>query len=380
MRALGTTLALLLTMGCSGSDRSGPVTAHDEASPAPTGSGETEPGETETGPTETGPTETGPTEPGPTETPTEPGPTETGPTETGPTETGPTGWFAAPRTNATIFATGHSLIDGVFEPPAVDGGPLTALARAAGKQHHSTFQSAPGSTARARHEDLDQGRYAAPAWRSFDTLVVTERADPHSTVIFERTLEEVGWFVDRVPGAAPDQVFLYQSWWGFSDGNPPTLSTWRAWAGFVREELPLYECIAGAVGHRRGVHVRVLPAALALAALMEAVEAGRVPGVRPYDVFARDNVHPAALGNAYLAMVVFASVYRTPTAGLEVPGVPAAARASLAAIADRVVGEYYARAPAPTVASCRATLSGLCDRHGQGCNYYLDQAFPDGSL
>lgn len=292
------------------------------------------------------------------------------------------GWFSRPRASARIFGTGHSLIDHVMAPPDHDGGPLAEIARRAGKTHMSVFQGGPGSPARLRREDIEQRVYPEPRWASFDTVIVTERADPHATVIWERSAQEMGWFVEHVQRAsrARPEVFVYQTWWGFSDQNPPTLRTWREWATYVREELPLHECIAEQMAHARGIPVRVLPAGLALAEMMESIEARRVPGASVYDFIARDHVHAADLGHTFLALVVFASIYRTPVADIELPGVrPEVARA-MREIADRVVSTYYASERRHTLAACRQTLAHICRRHEQDCDYHLDRGFPDGSI
>lgn len=287
-------------------------------------------------------------------------------------------WFEAPRDGAQIFATGHSLIDGVFGPPEHDGGPFSELALAAGKAHRSQLQSGPGSTAWRRHDDIVEGIYAEPDWGSFDTLVLTERADLAGSIVWEQGIREMGWFVDQILGAGPggDELFLYQTWWGFSDGSAIDLRTWGAWAEYVRAELRLAECTAERLGRQRGVRMRVLPAGHALAELMLAIDAGAADGITPDDIF-RDIVHLTDLGHAYLAMVAFGSVYRTPTASMSFPDLPPSRAALFSEMADRVVGAYYDGYEAPTASECRAVMADMCRRAGitWGCN--PDEVFGD---
>lgn len=375
-------ISIVLALGCSGA-RSG---TSSEGPATPSG-GPTEPAAEQ-------PSSAEPAQPSSTGEPTsaeagEPTGPATPPAEgaTPPSDPAPSGagaWFSSPRASASIFASGHSLMDGIFDPPDRDGGPLAALARSAGRTHRSVFQSGAGSTTRLRHEDISARRYPTPDWASFDTLIITERADPANTVIWEHTVAEIGWFVRQVRGAAPggDEIFIYQTWFGFGPGGRDILPTWPVWAEYQRTELGLYECIAAAVAHDTGATVRVIPAALALAELVLAIQAGRIPGATVRDVLDADQVHASPRGKAFLAMVVFASVYRTPATGLEISGLPPALRSAMQSTADRVVSEYFAAppSPAPSVASCRQLLSQICLRFGDGCDYYLPTGFPDGSL
>jgi len=292
------------------------------------------------------------------------------------------GWFSSPRDSAAIFASGHSLLEHVYGPhPLRNGGPITAIARAAGKQHVSLLQGGPGSTAGRRRQDIAEGRYNEPDWASFDTLVITARADLYAVIRYEGTIENVAWFVEQMQdaGEGEDALFFYQTWWHLGTERP-TLEGWPEWTRYTRDELRLYECVAARAGHERGANVRVIPAGLALSELMRAVAAGDANGLTADDVF-HDTIHLTDLGNAFIAMVHFASIYRTPTTGRDLP-LPQAHREYLSGLVDRVVGDYFASFSAPSAAECRGKLREFCRRSGdQWCpEDQLDGFFPDGSL
>lgn len=280
-------------------------------------------------------------------------------------------WFESPRSSAQLFATGHSLIDGVFGPPARDGGPIAGIASEAGKTHGSELQAGPGSTAWRRHQDIESGAYPTPRWASFDTLVLTERADLAGSIVWENGLREMGWFVEQIATAPPggDELFLYQTWPGYDDGGAMNLRTWDAWIDYVRTETTLFECTAERLGRPRGVRMHVLPAGTALAELVAAIQAGTAEGLSIGDVF-EDEIHLTDLGDAYIAMVAFASIYRTPSTGRSVPGVSGARAAYFAGMVDRVVSQYYAGYEAPTSAQCVTVMADMCRRGGLnwGCN------------
>ncbi len=292
-----------------------------------------------------------------------------------------TEWFESPRAGASIFATGHSLIDRVFGLPLENGGPITAIARAAGKQHHSLLQDGAGSTARLRHQDISDGSYPEPQWASFDTVVVSERVDLSNTIRYEMTIQEVGWFVDQIRGAGDgqDEVFFYETWWAYDHEMEPRVRTWPAWAQYVRDELRLYECVAERVGGERGIRMPIVPGGIALADLMMAIEEGRAGGLRHGDIF-EDYIHMTDLGDTFVAMVFFATIYRTPTTGMTIPGTTPEQAAIFSEIADRVVGDYFANFQAPTPSECRATLADFCRRYGDSCDEDLATQFPDGSF
>jgi hypothetical protein len=310
----------------------------------------------------------------------EPPDASSGPVDSGMTPTGP--WFATPVASARIFATGHSLLDRIYGLPMRDGGPMATLARAAGRDHGSLLQDGAGSTARLRRLHIvERGVYPRPDWASFDTVVVAERHDLPLAVRYEGTIDEVGWFVDQVRGAPPggDRAFFYHTWWYHDGDQAPRLRTWADWSAHTRRELRLYECVAERVGALRGFRMPVIPGGLALAALIDEIEAGTMP-LRASAIF-EDDVHLTDLGDAFLAAVHLASVYHTPSRGLAMPGASADVSERLTALADRVVGDYHAGYSAPSPAQCRTLMSELCTVYAGRCPASeLGPFFPDGSF
>jgi len=289
-------------------------------------------------------------------------------------------WFSSPRSSAAIFATGHSLIDRVFGRPLENGGPMAALAQAAGKTHTSLLQDGAGSSTALRRQDIEDGSYPTPPWGTFDTLIVTERVDIAGTIRHERSIENIGWFVDNIrnAGSSPDEFFFYETWWELNgpSTNGQRLTTPQIWSAYVHDELRLYECVAERVATQRGIRIRIVPGALALSDLLLTIVEGRAPGLSQSDIF-EDAIHMTDLGDTFMAMVFLATVYRTPTEGLTVPGIPASTATLFASIADRVVGNYFANFTTPTPTQCRAVLQDFCLRFGDECNDTANDTFPN---
>lgn len=285
-------------------------------------------------------------------------------------------WFDNPRDSARVFATGHSLIDQVFGGPD----PITSYARASGKDHMSQLQGGPGSTARLRRMDIESGEYPRPDWSAFDTFIITERVDLVSTMRYEFTLDSVGWFVDQaIAGGNAQEIFFYQTWYAYQNATP-YLNTWSEWIQYTRDERRLYECVAERVGSQRGVRVHVAPVATALADLMLAIEEGRAGSLQPSDLF-EDYIHMReGLGSAFISMVFFATVYHTPTAGLQHPDVPAEHAELFSTIVDQAVDGYYAQFEPPSVQQCREVMGDFCRRYGDPCDEDLAVTFPDGAF
>lgn len=201
--------------------------------------------------------------------------------------------------------------------------------------------------------------------RRYDTLVLTERHDLVNTLIWEDTVRYTRHFHDRLlAGNGAATSTLYHSWLAIADKTNPA-----SWVAYERTAAKAWQCTAArvnvslaAVG--RGDRITYLPAGLALADLVEqAAIRGTVPGVsigstgQIIDRLFTDNVHLSALGEYYLSLVSYASVYRRSPVGAWAPSSITAEQASaLQNAAWQSVSNYDNNASVPSMDQCQAVM------------------------
>lgn len=211
----------------------------------------------------------------------------------------------------------------------------------------------------------------------YDTLVLTERHDIVNTLVWEDTVRYTRHFHDRlVAGNAAANSYLYHSWLAIADKNNPA-----SWVAYERTVAKAWQCTAArinvslaAVG--RGDRMTYLPAGLALADLVEqAAIRGNVAGVssgnagQTVDRLFTDSLHLSPLGEYYLSLVSYASVYRRSPVGAWAPsGVTAEQASALQNVAWQSVSNYYNNASVPSMEQCQAVM------RDQVCNAYASYA------
>jgi hypothetical protein len=276
-------------------------------------------------------------------------------------------------TSLRAFYSGHSLADGVPED-------VLAIAQSRGQSLEFEFQSIPGSLIRQRTKGEDPD---APGWPGFsagknrggsglnveaelrrhpahgpnpdayDLLVVTERHDLPYAVYHERTIPYLRVLEDRLIEGNPDaRTLLYHSWLEIDFAAP------RHFVDYERKALPLWECVASAVNHGlaadgRRDRITVLPGATALAALVERLDRGEVPGApgetsrERIQALFRDQVHLSPLGRYFIAAVHYAALFGQSPEGSAAPaGVSPELAGELQRLAWQHVSDYAPRAAA----------------------------------
>lgn len=294
---------------------------------------------------------------------------------------GPRAELPAARRSARVFVTGHSLVDN----PLPDD--LVQIANSLGGTSQYNQQNVLGSPLRVRTRGLNAGSSDWSGYRlgknregqnmdvlaeiaqpqtvsgTYDALLLTERHDLVSALLFEDTLRYARHYHDRVVAAQPSATtYFYQSWQGVRDKNAPA-----EWIAYERAASPVWTCMTtrlnqSLVAEGRTSRVVPLPAGVALAELVERATQGTVAGVtgtsvrETVDRLIEDDVHPTRLGMYYMALVSYAAVYRQSPVGAWRPAeVTAAQAASLQSVAWEIVSRRESETPL-SLEQCAATL------------------------
>jgi hypothetical protein len=303
---------------------------------------------------------------------------------------------AGARSQAAIMVSGHSLTShGIFAN-------MEAVAGSLGTTMLWNEQNIPGSPMRARTrggwlDDPSFGGYRQGTNRNgsnmdlvaeflnprtiggarYDTLVVTERHDIVNTLMWEDTVRYTRHFHDRlVAGNGAANTLLYHAWLTVANKSDP-----MPWVRYERTAARAWQCTAARVSlslaaQGRGDRVGYLPAGLALADLVERALQGGVAGVSggsTFDVVNRliyDDVHLTPLGEYYMALVSYASIYRRSPVGAWVPGGVTAQQASaLQNVAWESVSAYFNGASVPSMDQCQAAMRDqICSAYGNYAN------------
>ncbi|MES2889123.1 MAG: hypothetical protein V4739_14095 [Pseudomonadota bacterium] len=297
------------------------------------------------------------------------------------TPAGPRPELPAARRSARVFVTGHSLVDN----PLPDD--LVQIANSLGGTSEYNQQNVLGSPLRVRTRGLNSASSDWSGYRlgknregqnmdvlaeiarpqtvsgTYDALLLTERHDLVSSLLFEDTIRYARHYHDRVAAAQPSATtYFYQSWQGLRDKNAPA-----EWIAYERAASPVWTCMAtrlnqSLVAEGRSSRVVPLPAGAALAELVERATQGTVAGItgasvrETVDRLIEDDVHPTRLGMYYMALVSYAAIYRQSPVGAWRPAdVTAAQAASLQNVAWDTVSRREAETPLD-LGQCAATL------------------------
>ena len=295
-----------------------------------------------------------------------------------------------PRSAATgkppisaLFFSGHSLLDNPLPDDVI------AIAKSLGHAANYNQQNIPGSPIRVRTRGSDpnsagwagyhQGKNRGQAnmdvlaeianpqtlgnKRRYDALVITERHDLLSALVWEDSVRYLRHYHDRLIKANPTGTsFFYHSWLGLRNKNDPS-----DWVAYERAAAPIWGCIATRINQSlqhegRRDALQAVPANLALAELVDRATQGQIEGISQPDkrqtvnsLFA-DDVHLTRLGVYYMALVTFASVYQESPLGAWAPSEVGALQANTL---QKFAWESVTQASATSASSlgqCGATL------------------------
>lgn len=273
----------------------------------------------------------------------------------------------APREGMAVFHLGHSLVG--RDMPAM----LDQLARAAGFAGHSYNSQLGWGASLNQHRTGDVPGFAeenaseafrpaaeAMASGDYDAVVLTEMVELKDAIRWHDSARALGHWAGAARAGNPEtRVYLYETWHrlddpaGWLDRIDGDLSA--LWEG----KLARVTMAADGVGT-----IRIIPAGQALAAVVRAIEAGKVPGLtRREELFARmpdgtvDPIHLNDLGSYIVALTHFAVLYHrlpeglphrlTRADGTSADALPDAAAGPIQSLVWQVVRSY----PATGVAS-----------------------------
>lgn len=229
----------------------------------------------------------------------------------------PPGPLRSPIDEAHVMFIGHSLVN--FHMPAM----LADVAHSLGVQHEHAAHIQDGAPLKhnwERHEQArgTDARKALPTGR-YDVVVLTEAVDLDDMIRWMEPAEYGGRFYRLAVEANPDvRVFLYETW---HDRNlvrrgPLGCSRGGDWRAYLDDDLGKWEGIADDIARaHRGPPVAVVPGGQAMARLVDEIRAGQVPGIDNERSLFSDTVHLSPLGNYFIALVQFSTIYRRSPEG-----------------------------------------------------------------
>ena len=228
------------------------------------------------------------------------------------------------RLDRRVVMSGHSLTDPLQAPlqamVRLAGGPVGVIER-------STI---PGSPMDWRWDHQAEPVDARARIADFDVLVITERVPLSNTRPWHASEDwALRWarhaWAEGADGAGAE-VLLYASWvaigadpWA-GDSDPDAALPWRE--RMDREDEGWRAILAHVNANRPegAAPMRMIPANRVLAAVHDAIEAGRAPeGLPGIETLFSDTIHPGALGAELVAMTHFAVLYGRDPAGLRAP-------------------------------------------------------------
>lgn len=221
---------------------------------------------------------------------------------------------------ANVMMIGHSLVN--FDMPRM----LEALADDAGKTHQRGEQIIIGSPLiyNWNHSHTAQGmdaRVALPTG-NWNVLVMTEAVPLQNHLDWSDTHVYAGNFHQlALSGNPTTRTFIYETWHCIHSGTP-TGCDWDAddhipWRQRLDDDLPKWQGIADHLNANfTGPQVELVPAGQALALLHDRIADGVVPGLsHVFDLF-EDDIHLTHAGNYFVALVMYAKIYRESPEGL----------------------------------------------------------------
>lgn len=151
---------------------------------------------------------------------------------------------------------------------------------------------------------------------TYGIVVITEAVPLAGHLQWSDTLLHAQRYYDLAVSANPKTRFYIYETWG-SLGT--TASDLRAWRDSLDSDRALWMTISDHLNTQRpdgAAAVMLVPAGAAMAALHDAIVAGRVPGVTSIRQMFSDDIHLNDSGSYYLSLVQYATLLRQSPEGL----------------------------------------------------------------
>lgn len=192
----------------------------------------------------------------------------------------------------------HAGGEGRVDAQIINGAPL--------RWHWDHGAEAQGVDARAV---LPSGDYGA--------LVLTEGVPLYLSLEWNDSIRYSANYYELAVEANPGtQVFLYETWHDLRSGTGKDVEyddfDHIPWRDRLGEDLPLWQSIVEGVNAQRpngAPSMRLVPAGQAMGALSDAIDAGRVPGLRSIRDIFEDDIHTNDFGDYFVALLHAGAIY-----------------------------------------------------------------------
>lgn len=226
-----------------------------------------------------------------------------------------TGWVdAAPLSRVRVLFVGHSLVN--QDMPAM----ARAVAASVGVDFTYDVQLIDGGSLEVNWNQAERSTGVrardALATGGYDTVVLTEAVNLDDHLRWsEPALHAARWYTLARRHRPDARLFFYETWHHRAEPRHarglPLVPSRLSWREHLDADLGKWEHIVdGAVREYSATHanaapldVHIVPGGQALAALVDAIRAGQVPGVPDEGALFTDGVHLTDLGNYFIALV-----------------------------------------------------------------------------
>ncbi len=228
-----------------------------------------------------------------------------------------------PKSSSKVFYVGHSLtntdvpwiVKGVAESVKLTNSYKQQLnvgaALRAQWEGPAKFNTIPvWNAALGRDEELGANPLTELPLGQYDALVLTEAIPVDKQA--DSALYFGNYYDLAVKGRKGIDVYLYETWDYVVSDN------WAAWRAKLDDWRPVWEKIADDVMAKRpdGPKVHIVPGGQALAALHDAIKSkGKVGTLTDIKQVFHDDIHLNNVGNYYIGLVHFATLYRRDPSG-----------------------------------------------------------------
>jgi hypothetical protein len=329
------------------------------------------------------------------------------PTVTVPTDTSITGpqWDSAPRSSARVFISGHSLVDqpmpdflsGVAESRGtpmpwnrhyIVGSSIGRRVRGADVSSNGFAGYGEGYNRASENMDvIEELKSGGTVGGPYDALIITEQHVMLEAIVLNDTVRLLRHYHDRfIDGNPKGSTYFYESWLSMDSKDDPS-----RWIAYERAASPIWQCVATRINASLELEGRTdrivsIPAGAALAALIDravspqGLESITLKSTREtVDSIVKDTVHLQDLGNYYIALVTYASVFRrNPEGAWYPPSFSETQARALQAFAWRFVSGYYSTYQPMSLQQCRDVL--VADFNGHFWRFMRDGYWQEPSL
>ncbi|MFV0493250.1 MAG: hypothetical protein ACK5M4_15670 [Pseudorhodobacter sp.] len=236
--------------------------------------------------------------------------------------------LSAPERGLRVYHLGHSLVG--RDMPAM----LEQLAHAAGFADHRYESQLGWGTSLKQHWEPDEEIFGfdrendhprfrpareAVASGDYDAVILTEMVEIRDAIRYHDSARYLARWAAAIGQGNPDtRTYLYETWHQLDDPE--------GWETRVQKDLARYwegEILRPAMAPEGIGTIWTIPGGQVLAAVIEAAEAGKIPGLTDRtDFFARnpegelDQIHINEIGSQVIALAHFSTLYHRSGEGL----------------------------------------------------------------